>query len=72
MNDQSARNRVLPGAKPGRFLQDEAGAVTVDWVVITGVIVLLGIAAGFAVTANVPGLADEVADYVSEQEIRKE
>lgn len=55
-----------------RFCRAEEGAVTVDWVVLAGMIVLLGMAAGFAVTANVPGLAEDVGNYMSEQSIRND
>jgi len=62
-----ATRRLLRG-----FLRAEQGAVTVDWVVLTGMIVLLGMAAGFAVTANVPGLAEDVGSYMSDQTIRQD
>ena len=44
------------------FLKDEAGAVTVDWVVLTAAIVGLGI----AVLASVRGGAVDLADAISE------
>lgn len=44
------------------FIRRQDGAVTVDWVVLTGAIVMLGMAAAFTVGANVPGLADQVSD----------
>ncbi len=52
------------------FLNDEDGAVTVDWVVLTAAIVGLGIAAISAVSGGVTGLGDKIAadlgttDYV--------
>ena len=46
------------------FRNDESGAVTVDWVVLTAAIVGLGIAVLTSVTANVNTLADAVADDI--------
>ena len=72
MNGHTFRDRVGPGEKTRRFLRDDSGAVTVDWIVLTGMIVLLGMAAGFAVTANVPQLADGVGAYMTDYEIRQD
>lgn len=74
MDRQFRRHRIgsdqrKPGPRILRFLVDDTGAVTVDWIVLTGMIVLLGMAAGFAVTANIPGLADEVGTYIGDTEI---
>lgn len=69
MKDHTCRDQVGPGERTRRFLRDDLGAVTVDWIVLTGMIVLLGMAAGFAVTANIPQLAGEVGDYMSETTI---
>ncbi|MCB1335895.1 MAG: hypothetical protein KDK10_00010 [Maritimibacter sp.] len=44
------------------FLASEDGAVTVDWVVLTAAIVLMGVAAGFLVTSSVPELANKIDD----------
>ena len=43
------------------FLKDEAGAVTVDWVVLTAAIVGLGI----AVLTSVGGGTSDLADVIS-------
>lgn len=51
------------------FLNDQDGAVTVDWVVLTAGIVFLGMAAAFTVSANIPGLADEISDTVASTEV---
>ena len=72
MDNHTARLRIGPIGKIRDFLRDDAGAVTVDWVVLTGMIVLLGMAAAFAVGANIPGLADDVGGYVGDYEIRQE
>ncbi|MCB1349027.1 MAG: hypothetical protein R3D80_06375 [Paracoccaceae bacterium] len=69
MDSQFRRHRIIPGRKLRSFLVDEAGAVTVDWVVLTGMIVLLGMAAAFSVGANIPGLASDVGTYVGDTEI---
>lgn len=45
------------------FLNDESGAVTVDWVVLTAAIVGLGI----AVLTSVGGGTEQLADRVSSQ-----
>ena len=69
MDNQKARHRIGPIGKVRDFLRDDAGAVTVDWVVLTGMIVLLGMASAFAVAANIPGLADHVGTYIGDTEI---
>lgn len=51
-----------PGRAASRFLASEDGAVTVDWVVLTAAIVLMGVAAGFLVTSAVPELATKIDD----------
>ncbi len=52
-----------------RFLRDEDGAVTVDWVVLTAAIVMLGVASGFIVTSAVPGVADKINQVVRSQPV---
>ncbi len=47
------------------FANDESGAVTVDWVVLTAGIVVLGVIVMTTVSASVTGLATEIADQVS-------
>ena len=47
------------------FLNDEDGAVTVDWVVLTAAIVGLGIAAITAVSNGVTGLGEAIASDLS-------
>ncbi|HCQ64516.1 MAG TPA: hypothetical protein DIU07_04755 [Rhodobacteraceae bacterium] len=69
MSDQNSRDRAGTDKKPRHFLRDENGAVTVDWVVLTASIALLGAAVGFTVSSNVPGLADEIAEVMSETEL---
>ena len=43
-----------------RFAQDESGAVTVDWVVLTAAIVGLGIAISTTIFGGVKDLADAI------------
>ncbi|MCI2394989.1 hypothetical protein [Aliiroseovarius sediminis] len=47
------------------LIVSEDGAVTIDWVVLTASLVMLGMAAAFLVTGNVPGLADKISTYIS-------
>ena len=47
------------------FAQDEAGAVTVDWVVLTSAIVGLGIAVMMSVGNSTKGLADKVSTDIN-------
>lgn len=59
---------TLPARMRGMF-QDEDGAVTVDWIVLTAVVVMIGMAAAFTVGSNIPGLANQVSKVVSEQPV---
>ena len=43
------------------FRNDEDGAVTVDFVVLTAAIVLLGLAVGAAVSSGAENLANDIA-----------
>lgn len=45
-------------------IRDEDGAVTVDWIVLTAVTVMLGMAAAFTVGSNIPGLANQLSTTV--------
>ena len=47
-----------------KFLADESGAVTVDWVVLTAAIVGLGIAVLTSVSGSVDTLADSISSEV--------
>lgn len=42
------------------FRNDEEGAVTVDFVVLTAAIVVLGLAVGGAISSGAQGLANEI------------
>ena len=44
-----------------RFTKDEAGAVTVDWVVLTAAIVGLGLVVMQTITPGITGAADVIA-----------
>lgn len=57
------------GSSLQSFLRREDGAVTVDWVVLTAAIVLLGVAAGFTVTAGVPHLANSISSTMVDMEV---
>lgn len=49
------------------FRKDEDGAVTVDFVVLTAAIVVLGLAVGTAISNGARGLANEIEDSLGEQ-----
>lgn len=49
-----------------KFSQDEAGAVTVDWVVLTAAIVGLGVAIMSQVTGGAHDLAEGIATDLTE------
>jgi hypothetical protein len=49
------------------FFASESGAVTVDWVVLTGAMVGVGIAAAAAVSTGVTGLTDDLAANLGAQ-----
>ncbi len=55
-----------------RFFRGEDGAVTIDWVVLTGFIVFLGIAASFFVATSVPMVADKVSTNMKEMTVMPE
>lgn len=50
------------------FRNDEDGAVTVDFVVLTAAIVVLGLAVGTAVSNGARGLANEIGVSLTDQE----
>ncbi len=52
-----------------RFLADDAGAVTVDWVVLTAATVGLGLATMGVVSGGVEELSGEVDTQLTDQEI---
>ena len=51
------------------FLNDESGAVTVDWVVLTAAIVGLGIAVLTSVGSGTATLADNVSGALADTEV---
>lgn len=51
------------------FLNDESGAVTVDWVVLTAAIVGLGIAVLTSVGGGTTSLADKVSSHMSSRDV---
>jgi Flp pilus assembly pilin Flp len=50
-----------------RFMRDECGAVTVDWVVLVAAVISLAVATFFAVKAGTMALAGETSTYLSER-----
>ena len=55
--------------RPPDFGRDESGAVTVDFVVITGAIVGLGLAVYGVISGGVENLSDDVRDQLASQTI---
>jgi hypothetical protein len=51
------------------YAQDDAGAVTVDWVVLTAAVVGLGIAALAAVRSGTGALTSKISSRLSSQTI---
>lgn len=52
-----------------RYLQDTSGAVTVDWVVMTAIVVSLGVAAASNISAGVQTSSVKVQEFMEEQEL---
>jgi hypothetical protein len=57
---------------PFKFLKSEAGAVTVDWVVLTGGITGLGIAVMVVVSGGIENLSVDIGTALSDYEIETE
>lgn len=53
-----------------RLKDDEAGAVTVDWVVLTAMTVGLGVAALNVIRDGVGDLTSEIAFYLSDATVK--
>ena len=51
------------------FLNDESGAVTVDWVVLTAAVVGLGVAAVDIVEEGVNALASDIATAIADKTV---
>jgi Flp pilus assembly pilin Flp len=52
-----------------KFLKDQSGAVTVDWVVMTAAVVGIGIATAAVVSDGMDSLSDDVSTQLTDQEI---
>ena len=52
-----------------KFHNEEEGAVTVDWVVLTAAVVGLGVAALAAVKTGTGSLSTKINDYLASQTI---
>jgi uncharacterized membrane protein YczE len=50
-------------------IDDDCGAVTVDWIVLTASLVFMGIAAAFYVSSSVPEVADNISEYMKDVEV---
>lgn len=48
------------------FRSGEDGAVTVDWVVLTAALVMLGIGAAFYISSSVPEIANKISTYMDD------
>ncbi|MDM8167739.1 hypothetical protein [Roseovarius sp.] len=53
----------------GTFLEDESGAVTVDWVVLSAAVVGLGVAAVSTVGDGVNSLASDIATAIADKSV---
>ena len=51
------------------FMKDEAGAVTVDWVVLTGAVVGLGIVVMDTVGAGIENLGQKIVDDLNARNV---
>ena len=51
------------------FQEDEAGAVTVDWVVLTAAVVGLGVAALAAIKSGTASLTSQISQHLANQSI---
>ncbi len=61
--------RFLKHICGGKFARDESGAVTVDWIVLTATIVLLGTAMAFVVGSEVPVVAETISSYLANTDV---
>jgi len=62
-------DRCPPDRRPEGFLASEAGAVTVDWVVLTAAIVGLGIAVASAFAQTMQPGGDNLGTYLTDHTI---
>lgn len=51
-------------SKLRRFMRDEAGAVTVDWVVLTAAIVGIGMVVLYPIARGTESMTGETASYI--------
>lgn len=54
------------------FHDAEDGAVTVDWVAVTGFTIALGMGAAFYLATSVPKVADRVGEHLEETPVMPE
>jgi len=50
-----------------KFTNNESGAVTVDWVALTAVLVVIGGATLVTINSHIEGLAQEIGTHVEDQ-----
>lgn len=55
---------TVPRLNFGRFRNDESGAVTVDWVVLTAALAVLAFAVVTTILGDISGVADRIANAV--------
>lgn len=60
---------MLFKALVNRFRADEAGAVTVDWVVLTAAIIGLGFPLMYVVSSGANNLSSKISTQISQQTI---
>lgn len=52
-----------------RYFTDDDGAVTVDWVVLVGMLLFLGIGTAFYVKSSVPHVANNMSSFLSKTSV---
>lgn len=56
----------MPKLTLKRFVRDESGAVTVDWIVLTAAVVVLAAVSLTVIQTGADGLAENTADYITD------
>ena len=52
-----------------QFSRAQDGAVTVDWIVLTAALAMMGLGAAFYVTSSVPQVAENMQTYMENVEV---
>ena len=57
------------GKRLSVFAQDQCGAITVDWVVLTAAIAALGTAVGVSIGTSTKDVADDIGSYIQSTDV---